>query len=261
MKLLVAIGHQAALAVDDTRYYQAMVESERLAAVGQTIATLSHHIKNILQGIKGGSHLIELGLDANETDQVRRGWRIVNKNQNKIYNLVMDMLTYSKEREPLYELADLNEVVTEVVELVEERAREIGVAISVELDRSLPRIAIDPEGIHRAILNLVSNALDATEEKIDGQVQVRTIYVVQTSRALVQISDNGVGIASEDMGTIFALFASTKGARGTGIGLPVSDKIAREHGGGIEVQSELGLGTQFTLELPARVDDIGRTQM
>jgi len=91
-------GHrvQAALAVEDTSYYSAMVQAERLAAVGQTIATLSHHVKNILQGIRGGSYLIEEGLKASETPLIRKGWGIVEKNQERISNLVMDMLTFSK---------------------------------------------------------------------------------------------------------------------------------------------------------------------
>src|SRR4029079_9457291 len=84
LKLMVAIAHQAALAVEDTSYYSAMVHAERLAAMGQTIATLSHHIKNILQGIRGGSFLIDEGLKRDDSEAVRRGWRIVDKNQEKI---------------------------------------------------------------------------------------------------------------------------------------------------------------------------------
>src|SRR5690606_11610265 len=94
LKLMVAIGHQAALAVEDTSYYSAMVQAERLAAMGQTIATLSHHIKNILQGVRGGSYLIEEGLRTNEYEVIRKGWSIVEKNQERISNLVMDMLTF-----------------------------------------------------------------------------------------------------------------------------------------------------------------------
>src|ERR1700691_1931571 len=100
LKLMVAIAHQAALAVEDTRHYSAMVQAERLAAIGQTIAMLSHHIKNILQGIRGGSYLIEMGLSSHDETVVRKGWDMVERNQNKISGLVMDMLTYSKERDP-----------------------------------------------------------------------------------------------------------------------------------------------------------------
>src|SRR5438309_2261223 len=81
LKLMVAIGHQAALAVEDTSYYSAMLQAERLAAMGQTIATLSHHIKNILQGIRGGSYLIEMGLAEHDEQVVGKGWHIVERNQ------------------------------------------------------------------------------------------------------------------------------------------------------------------------------------
>ncbi len=111
LKLMIAIAHQAALAVEDTRYYSAMVQAERLAAVGQTIAMLSHHIKNILQGISGGSYLIKQGLNDHNEETVAKGWGMVERNQGKISALVMDMLTFSKEREPDPVPSDINEVV------------------------------------------------------------------------------------------------------------------------------------------------------
>jgi two-component system NtrC family sensor kinase len=254
LKLLIAIARQSALALEDTRHYEAKVQAERLGAVGQTIATLSHEIKNILQGVKGGSHLIEVGLSSGEEEQVRRGWNIVNKNQNKIYNLVMDMLTFSKEREPACEATDLNEVIREVIELVEARASELGVTLEFTPDPTLPPVLVDPEGIHRAVLNIVSNAVDATEDREGGRVQVRAQHGAADSMARIHVIDNGVGIAAEELGQLFTLFRSTKGARGTGIGLPVSDKIVREHGGAIRVQSQPGAGTEFVLELPMRRD-------
>ncbi len=129
--LMVAIGHQAGLAIENTLFYNDKIQAERLAAVGQTIATLSHHIKNILQGIRCGSYLIDLGLNEKDESIVRRGWTIVEKNQTRIYNLVMDMLSFSKDREPALEPADLNETVGEVVELMQSRADELGVAPGV----------------------------------------------------------------------------------------------------------------------------------
>ncbi len=129
--LMVAIGHQAGLAIENTTFYNDKIQAERLAAVGQTIATLSHHIKNILQGIRGGSYLIDLGLNEKDEAIVRRGWTIVEKNQTKIYNLVMDMLSFSKDREPALEPADLNETVGDVVELMQSRAEELGVQLDL----------------------------------------------------------------------------------------------------------------------------------
>src|SRR5262249_33945518 len=100
LALAIAIGHQAALAVEETRYHQAMLQAERLAAIGQAIAALSHHIKNILQGLRSGSEILKMGLSEKDDAMLQQGWRIVEKNQGKIYHLVMDMLSYSKEREP-----------------------------------------------------------------------------------------------------------------------------------------------------------------
>jgi signal transduction histidine kinase len=252
LMLMVAIGHQAGLAIENTTFYQAKLQAERLAAVGQTIATLSHHIKNILQGIKGGSYLIDMGLNQKDEPIVRRGWTIVEKNQGKIYNLVMDMLSFSKDREPSLETADLNTTVGDVIELMQSRAEELGVELAWEPTADLPPVTIDPDGIHRAVLNIVTNAIDAAEEATGARVSVATSWDPETALASVTVADNGVGIPEEDLGSIFDLFASSKGSRGTGLGLPVSQKIIREHGGQIVVTSRVGQGSRFVIELPMK---------
>jgi two-component system, NtrC family, sensor kinase len=255
LMLMVAIGHQAGLAIENTALYESKLQAERLAAVGQTIATLSHHIKNILQGIRGGSYLIDMGLNEKDDAIVRRGWGIVEKNQAKIYNLVMDMLSYSKDREPALETADLNETVGDVVELMKSRASELGVALAWEPSPELPAVQIDPDGIHRAVLNIVTNAIDASEDVEGGKVAVSTTWDAESMTARVVVADNGTGIPAGEVEKIFQVFASTKGSRGTGLGLPVSQKIAREHGGQILIASEVGKGSTFTIELPMRKFD------
>jgi len=252
LKLMIAIAHQAALAVEDTRYYSAMVQAERLAAIGQTIATLSHHIKNILQGIRGGSYLIEMGLSQHDESLVRKGWTVVEKNQNKISNLVMDMLTFSKEREPDLMPADMNRVVGDVMELMQARAAECQVTLYYQQAPDMPTLVFDPEGIHRAVLNVVTNAIDAAAEASEsGAVRVATEYAPQEGKVRVIVEDNGPGIPPEQLDTLFSPFVSTKKSRGTGLGLPVSQKILNEHGGKIWVQSAVGQGARFVLELPA----------
>lgn len=255
LKLMVAIAHQAALAIEDTSYYSAMVQAERLAAMGQTIATLSHHIKNILQGIRGGSYLIEEGLKNENNDIVRKGWSIVDKNQDKISNLVMDMLTFSKDREPDLVPSDINEVVTDVLELMVVRAKTAGVELKKNAAESMPELLFDPELLHRAILNVVTNAIDACESSEPGRVIVSTQHSAEESKVRVIVEDNGGGIEEADMKRIFSVFESRKGARGTGLGLPVSQKILREHGGDIYVESTLGTGSRFVLELAAIIPD------
>jgi signal transduction histidine kinase/pSer/pThr/pTyr-binding forkhead associated (FHA) protein len=251
LKLMVAIGHQAALAVEDTSYYSAMVHAERLAAMGQTIATLSHHIKNILQGIRGGSYLIEEGLKGSDQDVIRRGWRIVEKNQERISSLVLDMLTFSKDREPELVASDLNETVSDVIELMQSRAAEAVVQLAWQPRLDLPMFTIDPELMHRAILNVVTNAIDACEKQDGAKVEVSIDYALGDRTVRVVVADNGEGIAAEDIKKIFSVFESRKGSRGTGLGLPVSQKILREHGGDIHVESTVGVGSKFSLELPA----------
>jgi two-component system NtrC family sensor kinase len=251
LKLMVAIGHQAALAVEDTSYYSAMVHAERLAAMGQTIATLSHHIKNILQGIRGGSYLIEEGLKGSDQDVIRRGWRIVEKNQERISSLVLDMLTFSKDREPELIASDLNETVTDVVELMQTRAAEAVVQLAWQPRADLPKFTFDPELLHRAILNVVTNAIDACEKQDGAKVELSIDYAPGDRSVRIVVADNGEGIAPEDIKKIFSVFESRKGSRGTGLGLPVSQKILREHGGDIQVESTPGIGSKFILELPA----------
>ena len=256
LMLMVAIGHQAGLAIENTVFYNDKIQAERLAAVGQTIATLSHHIKNILQGIRGGSYLIDMGLNEKDDAIVRRGWTIVEKNQGKIYNMVMDMLSFSKEREPALEPCDLNETVADVVELMQSRARELGVDLEWQPTLDLPQVLIDADGIHRAVLNIVTNAIDASEGVTAAKVSVTTDWDAETTTAHITVSDNGVGIDDEDLASIFQVFASTKGSRGTGLGLPVSQKIVREHGGKIAVTSGVGQGSRFVIELPMKRNDL-----
>ncbi|MBN1854320.1 MAG: FHA domain-containing protein [Pirellulales bacterium] len=267
LKLMIAIGHQAALAVEDTNYYKAMVQAERLAAVGQTIASLSHHIKNVLQGVRGGSYLIELGLEDHAAAlkenpinpdksraavaTIEKGWKIVERNQERITTLVMDMLTFSKEREPELAPADLNRITREAVEMMEAWANEMDVTLQFVPEASMPIMMFDPEGLHRAILNIINNAIDACDCTDDGLVEVRTELDRAAGLARVMIQDNGIGIEPDDLEQIFKIFVSRKGGRGTGLGLSVSQKIIKEHGGQIRVETEPGKGSTFILELPA----------
>jgi signal transduction histidine kinase len=252
LSLAIAVAHQAALAVEETRYHHAMVQAERLAAVGQTIAALSHHIKNILQGLRSGSDILRMGLAEKSDELVVRGWKIVEKSQGKIYDLVMDMLSYSKEREPVVEPTDLNAMVTEVVELMEGRAAELGVHLEINIEDDLPHVQVDPEGLHRALLNVVTNALDAVEGRKNARVVVGTRQGPEAGWVRLLVRDNGTGIPPEKLDDIFKPFVSSKGSRGTGLGLAVSRKILREHGGDIVVQTEQGKGSLFTLRLPLK---------
>jgi signal transduction histidine kinase len=250
LKLMIAMGHQAALAVEDTFYYRGMVQAERLATMGQTIATLSHHIKNILQGINGGSYLVQEGLKRQQLETIAKGWKIVEKNQDRISTLVMDMLTFSKDRKPELAMINFPELIDDCLELVIPKAKELNIQIDWKHPDAFPALAADSEAIHRALLNVLTNAVDAVGESESPTIALK-LYS-EGDQAILDITDNGPGISSDDLVRIFSLFESTKGSRGTGLGLPVSQKILREHGGDIQAISQLGGGSCFKLLIPIR---------
>lgn len=262
LALAIAIAHQAALAVEETLYHQAMLSAERLAAVGQTIAALSHHIKNIMQGVVFGSEMVEHAIVDNDRDLLLRGWKLVEKNQAKIHSLVLDMLSYSKDREPSIEMISLNKLVEDVIELTQPRAEDIGGKLEVRLSANLPLVPADPDGIHKALLNIVGNAIDAVEGREDPYVGVQTLLEAGGEWVRIIVLDHGPGIEPEKFNEIFKPFVSMKGSRGTGLGLPVSRKILREHGGDIIVESKLNKGSKFILRLPLKsplLADVGST--
>ena len=218
--------------------------------MGQTVAVLSHHIKNILQGVKGGGFLLNMGLDQSDEQMVRQGWGIIEKNQGRIHDLVMDMLSFSKERVPNLTTGSVNEVCQDVIELAQTAAEENDVSLEFRPTENLPAAEFDKEGIHRAVLNIVANAIDAVAESEDGAVVVQTGFDDRAGVMLVAVSDNGPGIPEDQRQVIFNVFESSKGSRGTGIGLPVSRKIIREHGGRVRIEGGPGEGTRFVLSWP-----------
>jgi len=251
LRVAGAIAHQAALAIEEAHHYEGMIQAERLAAVGQTIAGLSHHIKNILQGLKSGGEILGMGVQNKDWELVHQGWRIVERNQGKIYDLVLDMLGYSKEREPAWEICDLNKIAQEVIDLDAPLARERDIVLNFLPCLGLSTVEADPEGIHRCLLNLVGNALDAARESENPRVEVE-VGIEAGGWALISVRDNGQGIPSGETESIFRPFFSTKGSQGTGLGLPVSRKIMREHGGDLIVKSIPGTQTEFQMRIPVK---------
>jgi len=235
------------------RLEKELVNSERLAAVGQTVAGLAHYIKNILIGLKGGKYIVDVALDKNDTDKLKGGWRAIKRNIERISDLVMDLLTYSKERQPEYENCIPNEIVNDVCELVEATAREHHIEIIKDFDSSIHEVLMDPRTIHRSLLNLVSNAIDAcTSDEYSGtkwEIRVKTA-LEKDNIIRFEVEDNGSGMSREVKANLFESFFSTKKGKGTGLGLLVTRKLVEEHHGKIDIKSELGKGTTFTILLP-----------
>ena len=252
LQLASAIAHQAAIAVEESRYHQALVHAERLAAIGNTIAALSHHIKNIMQGVRFGSDMVRTAIAEHDDNLLGKGWKLVEKNQGRIDHLILDMLSFSKEREPAIEPTDLNKLCEDVLETIRGRAKDRNVELEFRAGAGVGAVPCDPDGIHRAVLNLVSNGLDALEDRDGAKIAVQTLLEPDGNWVKVIVLDNGPGIPEEKIDDIFKPFVSTKGSRGTGLGLPVSRKILREHGGDIVVLSISEKGSKFTLRLPMK---------
>lgn len=253
LRLLTAIGVQSGLALANARHYAERLQRERLVAIGQTVASLSHSIKNILQGLRGGADVVELGLRKDSMKVVQGGWKIVARNLDRIFALTMNMLAYSKQRSPEIEVTDISQLLDEIAALVQGQFDKKGVALLTDYDPNLPKVPLDPSGIHQAVLNLLNNALDATEPET-GAVSLRCDYRDQDNTIRIVVSDNGPGIAPETVKKLFQPFHSTKGLKGTGLGLVVTKKIVEEHGGRIRVESPPGRGTSFVLTLTCSLD-------
>ena len=251
--LCESIASLAAIAIDNAQVHAEQLKAARLAAVGQTVARLAHGIKNILNGIRGGSYILDRAVRCSNEAGITKGNGMVKRNSEVLAGLVLDMLAYSSERRPQRSRTDLGELCTAVAESMCEVARERNVTVHCDAPAG-PELMIDPVGIRRAVLNLVSNAIDACPEDGAGVVSLRTELHADDD-VCIRVADNGCGISAEDMPKLFREFFSTKGFRGTGLGLPVSHQIVCQHGGRIEVQSEAGEGTEFILHLPATPPD------
>ena len=254
LRLMTAIGQHAGLALTTAELIAERLRTERLAAVGETVASLSHSIKNILQGLRGGTDAVELALSRKSMDMALEAWPIVSRNIDRIYTLTLNMLAYSKPRSLDIESRDVRSFIEEVAHLFESNFERKRVGLLIDVAEDMPPVPMDEGVIHQVLTNLLSNALDAAPEK-KGVVTVSARYDSDAAQATINVSDNGEGIASDRLEQIFTPFSSTKGARGTGLGLAVSRKLVEEHGGRLFVRSDPGSGTTFTIVLPTDRDD------
>ncbi len=205
------------------------------------ILDLSHSIKNILQAIRGARDVIQVGLEKDNLETVRRSWGILDRNIDLIQKLVLDMLRFSEERPPTLVDCDFNSIVASVVEPLSHQA------IGIELDHDIPPGRMDPERIYDMVLNLLLNAIQAVGPA-GGNVTITTSYDADSDSAVLTVADNGPGI--EDTESIFEPFWTTRKKDGLGLGLPIARKIIMQHNGKIQVQSTPGKGATFTVTLP-----------
>lgn len=260
------VGGQAAIVIENSLLREELVRKERLAAVGETVAGISHCIKNILTGIRGGVGLTEMGLEQDNQNIVRDGFDIFRRSSETLSNLVLDLLDYSKDRKPARAHFAISEAVQPAIEAAAFKGRPDKVSVTCT-DYQPVEFYGDRDQIYRALLNLTLNAVDAFTEGTSGggTPAVRLAVNVVPAQHLppdsqpkrltpqwlkIDVEDNGPGIAPEQQERIWELFFSTKGSRGTGLGLAATRKMIEEHGGFIYLDSEVGRGTTFSVYLP-----------
>ncbi|MCC6659913.1 MAG: FHA domain-containing protein [Phycisphaerales bacterium] len=257
LALMNALGQHTGLALANAELYSQKLQTERLAAIGETVAQLSHAIKNILQGLRGGADVVEMGLKKDDLKIAKGGWGILKRNLDRIVSLTLNMLAFSRQRSVELELTRLGPIVEECAALLEGQCTTRGVALIVDVDPEMPPVPIDAPLIHQALMNLITNAIDAVEQG-KGAVTVKASYSPPGARgdgspSVVEIAviDNGPGIPKDRQDRIFEPFHTTKGTRGTGLGLAVTQRVVEEHRGRIRVESKEGQGATFRIILPA----------
>jgi len=239
-------------------------ESQSLATIGQTIAGMSHVIKNIAGGLKGSSFILEQGIENENREYLVKGWEMMKGNLDKITHLSLDLLNYAKTSRLKRTLVNPNDPALEVVNLLTPRAVEKNIRLVLSpLDDTLS-ILVDQDAIYNALFNLVTNALDAFDthypccsdeenSKKTGEKQEKAVRVSvekETDGIVFRVKDNGDGMDENIGQSLFKEFITTKGAYGTGFGLMTTKKIIDEHQGTILFETEKGEGSVFTMKLP-----------
>ena len=231
-----------------------LIETERLAAIGETVAGLSHTIKSIAGGLRGGAFVLEQGIEQDDRTYLTQGWEMVRGNVEKISRLSLDLLDYAKASDTGVALCDPNRPAREVADLLRPVAENRGVAFAADLHPNLPLIRMDSEGIHRCLLNLVDNAIDACTEEGHPETARRVSLrsrPAENGGVAYEVQDTGAGMDDATRDNLFSAFFTTKGSHGTGIGLMMTRKIIDLHGGKLEMETSRGAGTTFTIVLPS----------
>ena len=258
LRLLTVIGHTAGMAVENSRLVEFNLKNERLVATGATAAGLSHYIKNILAGLDGSLTLLKMGIQEHDFDIADEALSILSKNHSRLGNLVLDLLNLASEQKPDFEIYDVNQIVFDVVELVKEQLKKENINIEINTQVKPLFAEIDSKGIHRVVLNLILNAQEAIlSKKVPGkdnvhigQITISTGFNKNADYVVVKVKDDGVGLAEDELKSIFELFVTSKGSVGTGLGLAVSKRIVNAHEGSITAKSEKEKGCTILFSLP-----------
>jgi signal transduction histidine kinase len=232
-----------------TNITQLKKDRKELVTLGQSIALLSHGIKNILEGLQGGAYIVDEGFKDDDVAMARKGWNIVNKNIFDIADVVQNILYSSKDRPLKYERIAPGQLVKDSLALFREKADSMDIALKQQINASIPEVRLDIASARRMLHNLIWNALQACLNDVKKKkhfVSVKT-DLLDDKHFMFEIEDNGIGMDQDTQRNIYEEFFSTKGSSGTGLGLAVVEKVVNRHGGKIEVMSTPGKGTTFKL--------------
>ncbi|MGD8890836.1 MAG: PAS domain S-box protein [Desulfobacterales bacterium] len=236
--------------MDITKLHQM---KDNLSTLGLMVGTISHSLRGCLTGLNASLYLIETGFYRNMPAQIEEGLDVTKLMADRIRKLILDILYYSKERDLEIEEVEVWQFAKEVAILVETRIKAANIQFITHFSYDSGYFAIDPEIIRAALINIIENAMEACIEDTRNITHwIRFTTSVDEANVYFEIADNGPGIEKEQASKIFQLFSSTKGKRGTGIGLFVTRKAILKHGGTITIDSSPNEGARFHITLPRR---------
>jgi signal transduction histidine kinase/FixJ family two-component response regulator len=223
----------------------------RLTSLGLFIGSISHGVRGMLTALDGGMYRLEKGIETGNMDRIRSGVELVKLMVARIRNSVLEMLYYSKERELNIQHIDVRSFAESVANFVEPKAEKHGIAFQRDFSQDLGQVSLDPEVISSGLVNILENAVDACIDD-EAKPHHEVVFAVSATAHEVcfAVRDNGTGMDRQTQEKMFSLFFSSKGSRGTGLGLYIANDVVQQHGGRIEVQSALGEGTEFRVFLP-----------
>ena len=239
----------------EKRLLRQLLQSEKMAALGQAVTGIQHSVKNLLNVLKGGSYMVKTGLAKDDRELLNEGWKMVQDGIQHMTELSTSMLQFAREQKLNAVETNLAELVRKIHELSYARFRDKGVKLELDLADHFSLVHCDRELIHSVIMDLLSNALDACswkeyEEGTIPRVTLKVQHAPADGYMSIEVSDNGEGMTEEVRKKIFTPFFSTKKKMGTGMGLAVAFRVVASHGGKIMVESEPGKGATFRVLLP-----------
>ncbi len=233
-----------------------LIQSKKLASMGVLVAGVAHELNNPVNNISMIAQTYEEMYDKLTPTQRLEFMKKVDQESERIKQIVDNLLDFAKPREPRLSKVDINELLRKALLLVQNSLNVANIKSRVELAEGLPQLLLDENQMQQVLVNLFINAAQAMRP--EGRLTVRTSLDSENGMVEIRITDTGKGIPSEYIPHIFDPFFSTKEEGGTGLGLSVSYSIIKSHGGNIKVDSRMGLGTTFTIQLPVNDEEKGR---